>query len=119
MSGREAGRFLQLPTGTFRRIAKVDLHLPKWISKEADSLIRGVGSDLVSASSFADGVVCAASPVQSPGSPRPRRGLAASVDTQVQSSSRMRERKAVLQCGLRLLIIYTLNSCCMDPFSFN
>lgn len=31
------------PIGTFRRIARVDLHLPKWLSKEADSLIRGVG----------------------------------------------------------------------------
>ena len=52
MSKCEAGRFLQTPTGTFKRIAKVDLHLPKWISKEADSLIRGVGSYLVPASSL-------------------------------------------------------------------
>ena len=31
------------PVGTFKRIARVDLHLPKWISKEAHSLIREVG----------------------------------------------------------------------------
>ena len=42
------------PIGTFKRIAKVDLHLPKWISKEANTLIRGVGPYLASASSFPD-----------------------------------------------------------------
>ena len=42
------------PIGTFKRIARVDLHLPNWISKEAHSLIRGVGSYLASTPSFPD-----------------------------------------------------------------
>ena len=42
------------PIGTFKRIAKVDLHLPNWISKEAHSLIRDVRSYITSVSSFPD-----------------------------------------------------------------